>query len=100
MRIKNQRPSRVATCFSLKTSVRSTSRASATRSVYSRSDVMSVMGRPESPGMSLMIRVVGVVKRRTLRSPSRNSVAMSVLLRRFFMSLLARESSSTLACSS
>ena len=61
---------------------------------------MSVMGRPASPGISLMILAVWVVKRRTLSASSRNSVAMSVLLSRFFMSLLARDSSSTLACSS
>ena len=48
---------------------------------------MSVMGRPASPGMSLMILAVGVVNRRTRSSPSRKSVAMSVLLSRFFMSL-------------
>ena len=40
------------------------------------------------------------VKRRTCNSLSRNTVAMSVLLSRFFMSLFAAESSSSLACSS
>ncbi len=49
------------------------------------------MGRPTSPGMSLMIFVAWVVNRRTLRSLSKNNVAMSVLLSRFFMSLLDRD---------
>ena len=100
MRTVNQRPSRVATCFSLKTRVRSTSLR-----VVGELGVVEVGGdvgdgAADVAGMSLMIFVVGVVKRRTCRSSSRNRVAMSVLLSRFFMSLLARDSSSTLACSS
>ena len=47
-----------------------------------------------------MTFVAWLVKRRTRSSLSRNKVAMSVLSRRFFMSLFVRESSSTLALSS
>ena len=50
--------------------------------------------------MSLMMLAVGVVNLRTNKSPSKNSVAMSVLFRRFFMSLFVRESSSTFDWSS
>jgi len=65
-----------------------------------QSEARSVMGRPTSPGMSLMIFVAWVVNRRTFRSLSKNSVAISVLLSRFFMSLLDRDNSSTRACNS
>ena len=47
-----------------------------------------------------MIFVAWGVNRRTFRSLSRKSVAISVLFSRFFISLLARDNSSTLACSS
>ena len=47
-----------------------------------------------------MILDAWVVNRRTWSALSRNNVAISVLLSRFFMSLLVRDSSSTLACSS
>ena len=59
-----------------------------------------MIGRPKSAGMSLMIFVAWGVNRRTLRSLSRKRVAISVLLSRLSMSLLARESSSTLVCNS
>jgi len=45
-----------------------------------------VIGRPKSAGINLMIFVAWGVNRRTLRSLSKKSVAISVLLSRFFMS--------------
>ena len=58
------------------------------------------MDRFTSLGMSLMIFVICGVNRRTFRASSRNRVAMSVLSSKLRMSLLVRDSSSTLACNS
>ena len=100
MRTRNHRSPVVGTSHSLKTRERITSRASVARAGYCSWVTMSVMGRPMSPGIRLMMRVVGSVKRRTLSTSSRNKIAISVLSSRFFMSLLARDSSVTLACNS
>ena len=53
-----------------------------------------------SPGISWTILLACVVKRRTFSAPSRKTVAMSVALSRFFMSLFIRERSVTFAWSS
>ena len=101
MRTVNQRRSpRVATSFSLKHQ-----RAQDLARVVPQLGVVEVGGevgdRPAHvAGDELDELVACVVKRRMRSSSSRKSVAMSVLLSRFFMSLLARDSSSTLACSS
>src|SRR3989304_3641124 len=91
MRTVNQRPSRAATGFSVETSVCSTTRTSSASVGYLRSETRSVMGRPTSPGMSLVIFVAWAVNRRTRSSLSKKRTAISVLSSRFFMSLRVRE---------